>query len=57
MTTQLADRCVAIPVRDLDDLAELARIASDRLEGLDPSLAVSLRGSAAQARAVAVLEP
>lgn len=57
MTTQLADRCVAIPARDLDDLAELARLASDRLVGLDPSLAASLRGSAAQARSVAVLEP
>lgn len=57
MDTQLSHRQVVIPAQVLDDLAELARLASDRLDAQDQSLALSLRGAAAQARAQAVLEP
>lgn len=51
------DRHVVVPAWDLDDLTELARLASERLELLDPSLAMSLRGTAAEVRQRAVLEP
>lgn len=57
MDTQLSHRQVVVPAQALDDLAELARLAADRLDAQDQSLALSLRGAAAQARAQAVLEP
>lgn len=53
----LDGRMVVVPAAAVDDLAELARLAADRLEQLDPALSGSLRGSAAQVRANTVLEP
>ena len=53
----LDGRMVVVPAAAVDDLAELARLGADRLEQLDPALSSSLRGSAAQVRANAVLEP
>lgn len=49
-------RFALVPTRELDDLLELARLAAGRLPDSD-SLGVALRGSAAQVRLVAVLEP
>ena len=53
----LAARHVVVNAADLDDLTELARLASDRIEALDPALAASLRAVSAEVRARAVLEP
>lgn len=50
------DRLVLVPAAQLDDLLELARLLAERLPETD-SLASALRGSTAQVRSVAVLEP
>lgn len=50
-----SDRLVLVPARQLDDLAELARLASNRLD--DPVLADALRGAIAGLTNVAVAEP
>lgn len=50
------DRFVLVPHRELDDLLELSRLAAERLPDTDP-LASALRGSRAQVRSIAVLEP
>lgn len=50
------DRFALVPAGQLDDLLELARLAVDRLPDSDP-LTTALRGSAAQIRSVAVLDP
>lgn len=51
-----ADRFALVPVTQLDDLVELARLASERLPETDP-LATALRGAAGAVRFAAVLEP
>jgi len=53
----LDGRMVVVPASVVDDLTELSRLAADRLEVLDPALAGSLRGSAAQVRLTVVHEP
>ncbi len=53
----LDGRMVVVPASVVDDLTELSRLAADRLEHLDPALAGSLRGSAAQVRLTVVHEP
>lgn len=55
MNTPL-DRQVLVPASRLDELLELARIASERLDPAD-ALCMALRGAAADVRALAVLEP
>jgi hypothetical protein len=52
----LDGRLVLVNARVLDDLLEMARLASERLPETDP-LASSLRGSVAQVRLGAVMEP
>lgn len=56
MNTQLADRKVIVNADALDDLAELSRLAADRLAQLDPALAGSLRGAVAETRAHALFD-
>ena len=51
----LEARLVLVPAGQLDDLLELARLASERLHG-DP-VGDALRGSAAAVRANALIEP
>lgn len=53
----LAARQVVVNAADLDDFTELARLASDRLDSLDPALAAALRAVSAEVRTRAVLEP
>ena len=50
------NRFALVPATELDDLLELARLASGRLPETDP-LVMALRGSAAAVRSAAVLEP
>jgi hypothetical protein len=50
------DRLVLVPATALDDLLELARLASDRLPEQDP-LVLPLRGSIGQVRSTALPEP
>lgn len=50
------DRLVLVPARHLDDVLELARRLSDRLDPTDP-LAFALRAATAQLRSEAVPEP
>lgn len=57
MKSRLSDRQVVVNAQDLDDLTELARLASDHLQRLDPALAASLRSVSAEVRARSVLEP
>ena len=52
----LDGRLVVVNARDLDDLLELARLASERLPLGDP-ITTSLRGACAQVRVGAVPEP
>ena len=52
----LDGRLVVVSARDLDDVLELARVASDRLPEHDP-IASNLRGAIAQVRTSAVMEP
>lgn len=56
MKTQLPDRLVIVPADRLDDLAELSRLAADRLAALDPALAASLRGAVAETRTHSVFD-
>ena len=56
MKTQLAERLVVVPADRLDDLAELSRLAADRLASLDPALAASLRGAVAETRTHSVFD-
>ena len=51
----LESRLVLVPAGELDDLLELARLASERM-GSDP-VGDALRGSAAAVRMSALLEP
>jgi hypothetical protein len=56
MNPARTDSLVLVPARRLDDLLELARLAAERLGDSDP-IASALRGSAAQVRSDAILEP
>lgn len=56
VNTHTTNRFALVPVDQLDDLLELARLAADRLPETDP-LVTALRGSAAAVRSLAVLEP
>ncbi len=44
------DTQVLVPTRSLDDMLELARLAAERLRGLDPALASALAGASSQVR-------
>ena len=52
----LDGRLLVVPARPLDDLLELARIATERLPEHDP-VASSLRGAIGQVRSSLVPEP
>jgi len=52
----LEGRLVLVSASRLDDMLELARLASDRLPAEDP-IALALKGAAAQVRSEVVFEP